>query len=88
MTGHDCAFAAAAVLGDFRLPATSAEFRHWFAETVLNDAPLGGIGLNAQLSRLAESTEDRRARIAVEGGVCRRPVLMPEGARRHRRRAW
>lgn len=66
----------------------SAEFRHWFAEVCLNDAPLGSFGPNAQLSRLAESVEDRRARIAVESATCRRPPMVREIDRRHRGRAW
>lgn len=88
MTGHDRAFANARPLDDYRLPATSAEFRHWFAETVMTDAPLGSAGMNAHLSRLAESIDDRRARTAIESGICTRRAILPEADRRHRRRAW
>ncbi|WP_313194626.1 hypothetical protein [Shinella zoogloeoides] len=87
MMVHDRAFADARPLAGYRLPATSAELRHWFAE-VLCDAPFGSAGLNAQLSRLAEGVEDRRARHSIEGGVCGRRALVPEIDRRYRRRAW
>lgn len=87
MMVHDRAFAAALPITSYRLPATSAELRHWFAEFAC-DAPFGSVGLNAQISRLAEGVEDRRARHAVEGGISARRALVPEIDRRYRRRAW
>lgn len=87
MTEHDRALASLAGHGRF-LPGTKAGIAHWLAETVFSDAPLGSIGMNAQLSRLAENIEDRRARIAIEGGTCARRAKLPDGMRRHRRRAW
>lgn len=88
MTGHDRAFAVAELIGDFRLPATDAGLRHWIAETVFTDAPFGSIGENAQRARLAESIPDRRARVAIEGGICHRHADIREADRRYRRRSW
>lgn len=88
MTGHDRAFAQAELIGEFRLPGTAAGLMHWMAETIFSDAPFGSIGENARISRLAESIPDRRARGAIEGGVCQRRAQLREIDRRHRRRAW
>ena len=81
MTGHDRAFANARPLDDYRLPATSAEFRHWFAETVLTDAPLGSakvrFGPDARPYERAQKTANPEYRPAmsasdVDGLIARR----------------
>lgn len=84
--GHE--FPASKSVDDFRLPQISAGFCHWFADTVMTDAPLGSIGMNAHLSRLEESVEDRRARSAIEGGICQRRAYVADLDLRHWRRAW
>lgn len=71
-----------------RLSASAAEMKHWLAEIVFTDAPLGSVGENAMRSGLLEDVQDRRARKAIEGGICHRAALRHETGRRHRRRAW
>lgn len=88
MTGHDRAFLRGDVTRYGRLPATSADMKHWLAETFFTDAPLGSVGENALRSGLLEDVQDRRALKAIEGGICQRAVILRETGRRHRRRAW
>lgn len=88
MTGHDRAFLQGEITGVGRIPASAAEMKHWLAETVFTDALLGSLGENALRSGLGEDVRDRRARKAVEGGICQRAVLLREADRCHRRQAW
>lgn len=71
-----------------RLPANTVGLRYWIAEIVHCDAPLGVLGENALRASLAEDMNDRRARSAVEGGICQRGHLLRAIDRRHGRRSW
>lgn len=88
MTGHGRAFQHIETTDYGRLPASAAEMKHWLAEVVFTDAPLGGVGGNALTAAIDEDVVDRRARRAIEAGVCHRRLLLSNADRRHRGRSW
>lgn len=88
MTGHGGAFLHIEATDYGRLPVSAAEMKHWLAEVVFTDAPLGSAGENALTAALDEDVVDRRARKAIEAGTCQRDTLLRDEDRRHRRRAW